>query len=108
TRLNYTNFQDSSEDSPEIPSKEDLDNLFGPLCEEYYATKTLEVLDNSTANTFNNKDTPSSSSIIIEEHEAPQVVSSSKEPISNEPTTLVSDDNANESVQEDVTELNGN
>ncbi|GJZ17142.1 hypothetical protein Tco_0553265 [Tanacetum coccineum] len=108
TRLNCINFQDSSKDSTEIPSKEDLDNLFGPLCEEYYATKTLKVLDNSTANTFNNKDTPSSSSIIIEEHEAPQVVSSSKEPISNEPTTLVSDDNADESVQEDVTELNGN
>ncbi|GJU28258.1 retrovirus-related pol polyprotein from transposon TNT 1-94 [Tanacetum coccineum] len=53
-------------------------------------------------------DTPSSSSIIVEEHEAPQLVSSSEEPIANEPTTLASDDNADESVQEDIAELDGN
>ncbi|GJY02571.1 retrovirus-related pol polyprotein from transposon TNT 1-94 [Tanacetum coccineum] len=52
--------------------------------------------------------TPSSSLIIVEEHEAPQLVSSLEEPIANEPTTLVSDDNANESVQEDVAELDEN
>ncbi|GJT87687.1 retrovirus-related pol polyprotein from transposon TNT 1-94 [Tanacetum coccineum] len=52
--------------------------------------------------------TPSSSSIIVEEHDAPQVVSLLEEPIANEPTTPASDDNADESVQEDVTELDGN
>ncbi|GKB20024.1 retrovirus-related pol polyprotein from transposon TNT 1-94 [Tanacetum coccineum] len=37
---NCTNFQDSSEDSQSIPSKTYLDNLFGPLYEEYYATSS--------------------------------------------------------------------
>ncbi|GJS32373.1 retrovirus-related pol polyprotein from transposon TNT 1-94 [Tanacetum coccineum] len=36
--FNYLNFQDSSKDSQSVPSKTDLDNLFGPLYEEYYAT----------------------------------------------------------------------
>ncbi|GJZ67495.1 retrovirus-related pol polyprotein from transposon TNT 1-94 [Tanacetum coccineum] len=96
--LNCLNFQDSSKDSNEIPSKEDLDNLFGPLYEEYYKTKTPEVSNNSAANTLNNENTPSSSSIIIEDNEAPQLVSSLKEPIANEPTTPFSNDNADESV----------
>ncbi|GJR21310.1 retrovirus-related pol polyprotein from transposon TNT 1-94 [Tanacetum coccineum] len=38
--MNYTNFPDSSEDSQSIPSKSDLDNFFGPLYEEYYATSS--------------------------------------------------------------------
>ncbi|GJU68941.1 retrovirus-related pol polyprotein from transposon TNT 1-94 [Tanacetum coccineum] len=80
-------------------------NNSGP---EYYDTRTPEVSNNSAANTLNNEDTSSSSLIIVEEHEAPQVVSSLEEPIANEPTTLVSDDNANESVQKDVAELDEN
>ncbi|GJV79319.1 retrovirus-related pol polyprotein from transposon TNT 1-94 [Tanacetum coccineum] len=48
-------FQDSSKDSRSVPSKTDLDNLFGPLYEEYYATieqatsepNTLVLTDNS-------------------------------------------------------------
>nr|GEV49664.1 hypothetical protein [Tanacetum cinerariifolium] len=95
--INCSNFQDSSEDSNAIPSKEDLNNLFGLLYEEYYEIRTLEVSDHSAANTLNNEDTPSSSSIIVEDREAPQLISSSKEPIANEPTTPVSNDIANES-----------
>ncbi|GJX47550.1 retrovirus-related pol polyprotein from transposon TNT 1-94 [Tanacetum coccineum] len=38
-RFNCSNFQDSSKDSQSVPSKTDLNNLFGPLYEEYYATK---------------------------------------------------------------------
>ncbi|GKC17440.1 retrovirus-related pol polyprotein from transposon TNT 1-94, partial [Tanacetum coccineum] len=49
-RFNYMNFQDSSEDSQSVPSKTDLDNLFSPLYEEYYATNLPKVSDNSTAN----------------------------------------------------------
>ncbi|GJW43486.1 retrovirus-related pol polyprotein from transposon TNT 1-94 [Tanacetum coccineum] len=94
--FNCSNFQDSSEDSNTIPPKEDLDNLFGPLYEEYYATRSPEVLDDSAANTLDNEDTPSSSSIVVEENEAPQIVSSSEEQVTNEPTTLVSNDNADE------------
>ncbi|GJU12437.1 retrovirus-related pol polyprotein from transposon TNT 1-94 [Tanacetum coccineum] len=86
--LNYSNFEYSSGELNEIPSKEDLDNLFGLLYEEYYATRTPEVSDNFAAITLDNDDTPSSSSIIVEDHDAPQVVSSLEEPIANEPTTL--------------------
>ncbi|GKA67937.1 retrovirus-related pol polyprotein from transposon TNT 1-94 [Tanacetum coccineum] len=74
----------------------DLDNLFGPLYEEYYATSSPEVSDNSAANTLDNEDTSSSSSIVIEEDEAPQIVSSSAEQVSGEPNTPVLNDNADE------------
>ncbi|GJW86568.1 retrovirus-related pol polyprotein from transposon TNT 1-94 [Tanacetum coccineum] len=106
--FNCSNFQDSSKDSNAIPLKEDLDNLFRPLYEEYYETRSPEVSDNSTTNTIDNEDTPSLSSIIVEDNEAPQIVSSSEEPVANEPTTLVSNDNVDELVQEDVAELDGN
>ncbi|GJX94531.1 hypothetical protein Tco_0349117, partial [Tanacetum coccineum] len=95
--LNCSNFQDSLEELNNTPSKEDLDNLFGPLYKEYYATRTPEVLVNFA----------SSSSIIIEDHNAPQIVSSLEEPIVNEPTTLVFDDNSDEQVQLDIAELDG-
>nr|GEV47240.1 integrase, catalytic region, zinc finger, CCHC-type, peptidase aspartic, catalytic [Tanacetum cinerariifolium] len=65
-------------------------------------------LDNSVAHTLDNEDTPSFSSIIVEDHEAPQLVSSSEESISNEPITSVSDTHSDEQVQEDVEELDGN
>nr|GFA00394.1 integrase, catalytic region, zinc finger, CCHC-type, peptidase aspartic, catalytic [Tanacetum cinerariifolium] len=54
------------------------------------------------------QDTPSSFLIIAKEHESPQLVSSSEEPLANKPTTPVSDDNVNELVQEDVAEIDGN
>ncbi|GKA80893.1 retrovirus-related pol polyprotein from transposon TNT 1-94 [Tanacetum coccineum] len=106
--FNCSNFQDSLEDLQSVPSKTDLDNLFGPLYEEYYATSTPEVSDYSAANTFDNKDTPSSSSFVIEEDEAPQIVSSSEEPVENEPNTLFLNENVNELVQQDLADLNGN
>ncbi|GJS73984.1 hypothetical protein Tco_0706825 [Tanacetum coccineum] len=106
--LNYLNFQESSKELNEIPSKEDLDNLFGPLYEEYYATRTLEVSDNFTTNTLDNEDTSSSSSIIIEDHDAPQIVSSSEKPIANEPSTPVFNNHSDEQVQEDIAQLDGN
>ncbi|GKC74754.1 retrovirus-related pol polyprotein from transposon TNT 1-94 [Tanacetum coccineum] len=45
--FNCSNFQDSLEDSQSVPSKEDLDNLFGPLYEEYYVTIIPKVSVNS-------------------------------------------------------------
>ncbi|GKD40307.1 hypothetical protein Tco_1260514, partial [Tanacetum coccineum] len=75
--INCMIFQDSSEDSQSVPSKTYLDNLFGPLYEEYYATCSPEVSDNSAVNTLDNEHTSSSSSIVVEEDEAPQIVSSS-------------------------------
>nr|GEW39190.1 copia protein [Tanacetum cinerariifolium] len=77
----YMNFQDSSEDSQSVPSKTELDNLFGLLYEEYYATSPQEMSDNSATNTLYNEDTSSSSSIVVKEDEAPQIVSSSAEQV---------------------------
>ncbi|GJY29314.1 retrovirus-related pol polyprotein from transposon TNT 1-94 [Tanacetum coccineum] len=106
--INYTNFQDSSENLQSEPSKIDLDNLFGPLYEEYYAASSQEVSDNSGANTLDNENTSSSSSIVIEEDEAPQIVSSSTKQVVTEPNSLVFNENADELVQEDVAEFDGN
>ncbi|GJX47625.1 retrovirus-related pol polyprotein from transposon TNT 1-94 [Tanacetum coccineum] len=96
--INCTNFQDSSEDSQSVPSKIDLDNLFGPLYEEYYATSSPEVSDNSAVNTLDNENTSSSSSIVVEEDEAPQIVSSSAEQVAAKPNSLVLNENADELV----------
>nr|GEW08532.1 retrovirus-related Pol polyprotein from transposon TNT 1-94 [Tanacetum cinerariifolium]GEW08956.1 retrovirus-related Pol polyprotein from transposon TNT 1-94 [Tanacetum cinerariifolium] len=107
-QINCINFQDSSEDSQSVPSKTDLDNLFGPLYEEYYATSPPEDSDNSTANTLDNENTSSSSSIVVEEDEAPQIVSSSAKQVATEPNSPVLNEIADELVQEDVTEFDGN
>ncbi|GJW43623.1 hypothetical protein Tco_0072422, partial [Tanacetum coccineum] len=88
--------------------KKRLDNLFGPLYEEYYATSTPNVSANSAVNTLDNEDTPSSFLIVVKENKAHQVVTSSDEPVVNEPTTLVSNENANEPVQEDVAAFDEN
>nr|GEZ91255.1 hypothetical protein [Tanacetum cinerariifolium] len=54
--------------------KEDLDNFFGPMYEEYLEKKSSEVSINSTAQqVYNHEDSPLTSSIIIEEHEAPPI-----------------------------------
>nr|GFA69228.1 hypothetical protein [Tanacetum cinerariifolium] len=76
----------------------DLDNLFGPLYEEYYATSSPEVSDNSVADTLDNENTYSSLSIVVEEDEAPQIVSSSADEVVTEPNSLVLNENANELV----------
>nr|GEW96979.1 retrovirus-related Pol polyprotein from transposon TNT 1-94 [Tanacetum cinerariifolium] len=73
--MSSMNFQDSSKDSQSIPLKSDLDNLFGPLYEEYYATSSQEVLDNSAATTLDNEHTSLSSAIVVEKDEAPQIES---------------------------------
>nr|GEV54607.1 retrovirus-related Pol polyprotein from transposon TNT 1-94 [Tanacetum cinerariifolium] len=86
----------------------DLDNLFGPLYEEYYATSSQEVSDNSAANTLVNEHTSSSSSIIVEEDEAPQIVSLSAEQVVTEPNSPVLNENVDEFVQEDIADFDGN
>ncbi|GKC44270.1 retrovirus-related pol polyprotein from transposon TNT 1-94 [Tanacetum coccineum] len=75
---------------------------------EYYVTSTPEVSEDSAANTLDYKDTPLSSSIIFEDDEAPQIVTSLEEPIANEATTSISNENANEPVQEDVAAFDKN
>ncbi|GKB87805.1 gag-pol polyprotein [Tanacetum coccineum] len=106
--MNCTNFTNSSEDSQSIPLKSDLDNLFGPLYEEYYETSSQEVSDDSDANTTDNDHTFSSSSIIVDQDDAPPVVSSSDEQVSTAPNFPVINEVAYEFVQEDVADFTGN
>nr|GEW56048.1 copia protein [Tanacetum cinerariifolium] len=92
-----SNFQDSSEESTPIPSKADLDELFGPLYNEYYAGRNQEVSNGSVApDISNNEDTSSSSTIIVDDNEAPLIISTSKEP-----SSVITNDLADESIQED-------
>ncbi|GKE35455.1 retrovirus-related pol polyprotein from transposon TNT 1-94, partial [Tanacetum coccineum] len=62
--------QNSSAEEMNTPSKEDLDNLFGPMFEEYFEKKFSDTPINSAAQpTQIHKDSPSISSIIVDEHE---------------------------------------
>ncbi|GJZ48220.1 hypothetical protein Tco_0602052 [Tanacetum coccineum] len=60
------------------PSKEDLDNLFGLIFEEYFETKSSDTPINSAAQpTQIHEVSSSTSSIIVNEHEAPPIVTAS-------------------------------
>ncbi|GKF59842.1 hypothetical protein Tco_0176628 [Tanacetum coccineum] len=62
------------------PSKEDLENLFGPMFEEYFKKRSFDTLINSAAKpTQFLEDSSSTSSIIVEEHEAPPIETTSDE-----------------------------
>ncbi|GJS14111.1 retrovirus-related pol polyprotein from transposon TNT 1-94 [Tanacetum coccineum] len=106
--INYTNFNNSSKDSQSVPSISDLDNLFGPMYEEYYVTRSQEVSDNFAANTLDNDHTLSSSSIIVEQDDAPQIVSSFEEQIDIEQNSPVLNEVVDEFIQEDVADFDGN
>ncbi|GJT08916.1 retrovirus-related pol polyprotein from transposon TNT 1-94 [Tanacetum coccineum] len=94
----------SSADTMNTPSKEDLDNLFGPMFEEYFEKRSFDTPINSAAQpTQFHKDSPSTSSIIVDEHEAPPI-----ETTSDEQTSLISLTNADEVNQEDSADFNGN
>ncbi|GJX10368.1 retrovirus-related pol polyprotein from transposon TNT 1-94 [Tanacetum coccineum] len=85
-------------------SKEDLDNLFRPMYEEYFEKRSSEVSINSARQqVHNNKESPSTSSIIIEEREAPPIVTTSEEQ-----TSPIFINEADELNQEDYAEFNGN
>ncbi|GJS74262.1 retrovirus-related pol polyprotein from transposon TNT 1-94, partial [Tanacetum coccineum] len=54
-------------ESMNIPFKEDLDNLFGPMYEEYFEKRSSETSINSVAQqVHNHKDSPLTSSIVDE------------------------------------------
>nr|GEW29111.1 hypothetical protein [Tanacetum cinerariifolium] len=77
TRFNNHN---SSIEPMNTPSKEDLDNLFGPMFEEYFGKKSFDTPINSAGQpTQFHKDSPSTSSISVEEHEAPPIETTSDE-----------------------------
>ncbi|GJU54987.1 retrovirus-related pol polyprotein from transposon TNT 1-94 [Tanacetum coccineum] len=73
-----------------------------------YSSSSPKVFDNSAANTLDNENTLSSSSIVVEEDEAPQIVSSSTEQVTSDPNTPVLNENADEFVQEDDAEFDRN
>ncbi|GKD08649.1 integrase, catalytic region, zinc finger, CCHC-type containing protein, partial [Tanacetum coccineum] len=85
-----------------------LDNLFGPMYEEYYPTSSNEVSDNSSANTLDNDHTSSSSSIVVDQDDVPPIVSSSEEQVVIKPNSPVLNEVADEFVQEDVVNFDGN
>ncbi|GKC29568.1 integrase, catalytic region, zinc finger, CCHC-type containing protein [Tanacetum coccineum] len=97
-------FNDSSAEFMNIPSKDDLDNLFGPMYEEYFEKKSSEMSINFVAQqVHNHEDSPSTSLIIVEEHEAPPIVTTSEEQ-----TSPISLNEANELNQEDSADFDGN
>ncbi|GJW15252.1 hypothetical protein Tco_0019385 [Tanacetum coccineum] len=94
----------SSAEEMNTPSKEDLDNLFGPMFEEYFEKMYSDTPINSAAQpTQIHEDSPSTSSIIVDEHEAPPIVTTSDEQIS--PISLTEADEFN---QEDTAHSDGN
>ncbi|GKA70049.1 retrotransposon protein, putative, ty1-copia subclass [Tanacetum coccineum] len=95
---------DSSSESMNIPSKEDLDNLFGPIFKEYFEKRSFDTSINFAAQqVHNHEDSTSISSTVVEEHEAPLIVSTYEE--QNSPIPL---NEADESNQEDYADFDGN
>ncbi|GJY35249.1 retrovirus-related pol polyprotein from transposon TNT 1-94 [Tanacetum coccineum] len=102
--LQRFNNHNSSPEPMHTPSKEDLDNLFGPMFEEYYEQKSSDTPIYSAAQlTQVHEDSPSTSSIIINTHEVPHVVTTS-----DEQTSPISLTKADEFNQEDTAEFDGN
>ncbi|GKF31084.1 hypothetical protein Tco_0100882 [Tanacetum coccineum] len=95
---------DSSAKSMNTPSKEDLANLFKPMYEEYFEKKSSDMPINFAAQQVHNQeDSSSTSSIDIEAHEAPSIVT-----ISEEQTSPISLTVVDEFYQEDSVELDDN
>ncbi|GKB20484.1 retrovirus-related pol polyprotein from transposon TNT 1-94 [Tanacetum coccineum] len=94
----------SSAETMNTPSKEDLDNLFGLMYEEYFEKKFSDTpINSATQPTQIHEDSPSTSLIIVGEHEAPTIVSTS-----DEQTSLISLTEADEIDQEDSADFDGN
>ncbi|GJU57488.1 retrovirus-related pol polyprotein from transposon TNT 1-94 [Tanacetum coccineum] len=95
---------DSSAESMNIPSKEDLDNLFRPMYKEYFEKRSSETSINSAAQqVHNHEDSSLTSSIVVEKHKAPPIVTTSEEQ-----TSPISLNEADEFNQEDSAYFDGN
>ncbi|GJV93256.1 retrovirus-related pol polyprotein from transposon TNT 1-94 [Tanacetum coccineum] len=93
-------------ESMNTPSKEDLDSFFGPMYEEYFKKRSSKMSINSAAQqVHNHEDSPSTSSIIVEEHEAPPIVTISEEQTSPISLNEVDEFNQQDSVEFDVNTL---
>ncbi|GJY29537.1 hypothetical protein Tco_0405304 [Tanacetum coccineum] len=70
----------SSAEEMNTPSKEDLDNLFGPMFEEYFEKTFSDTPINSATQPAQiHEDSPFTSSIIVDEHEDPPIATTSDE-----------------------------
>ncbi|GKD44949.1 retrovirus-related pol polyprotein from transposon TNT 1-94 [Tanacetum coccineum] len=102
--LQRFNNHNSSSYSMNTLSKEDLDNLFGLMFEDYFEHKTFDTAINSAAQpTHAHEDSSSTSSIFVDIHEAHPVVTTSDKQTS--PISLPESDEFN---QEDSADFDGN
>ncbi|GJT90430.1 retrovirus-related pol polyprotein from transposon TNT 1-94 [Tanacetum coccineum] len=102
--LQRFNNDNSSAETMNTPSKEDLDNLFDPMFEEYFEKKFSDTPINSAAQpTQFHEDSPSTSSIIVDEHKAPPIVTTF-----DEQTSPISLTEADEFNQEDSADFDDN
>ncbi|GKC22492.1 hypothetical protein Tco_1024642, partial [Tanacetum coccineum] len=102
--LQRFNNHNSSAEPMNTPSKEDLDNLFGLMFEDYFEKASSDTTIHSAAQpTQVHEDSPSTSSIIVDTHEAPPVVTTS-----DEQTSPISLTEADEFNQEDTADFDGN
>nr|GEW25913.1 hypothetical protein [Tanacetum cinerariifolium] len=85
--LQRFNNHNSSAEQMNTPSKEDLDTLFDLMFEEYFGKKSSDTpINSATQPTQFHEDSPSTSLINVEEHEAPPIDTTSDEQTS--PITL--------------------
>nr|GEW49964.1 putative reverse transcriptase domain-containing protein [Tanacetum cinerariifolium] len=102
--LQRFNNLNSSAEIMDTPPKEDLDDLFGPMFEEYFGKKSSETPINSAAQpTQLHEDSSLTSSISVEEHKAPLIKTTS-----DEQTSLIFLSEADELHQEDSADFDGN
>nr|GEW84047.1 integrase, catalytic region, zinc finger, CCHC-type, peptidase aspartic, catalytic [Tanacetum cinerariifolium] len=103
-KLQRFNNINSSAEPMNTPSKEDLDNLVGPMFEEYFRKKSSDTpISSATQPTQLHEDSPSTSSINVEENEAPPI-----ETTSDEHTSPISLTKADKVLQEDSANFDGN
>ncbi|GJS10911.1 copia protein [Tanacetum coccineum] len=101
--LQRFNNQNSPDDLMNTLSKENLDNLFGLMFEDYFEQKSFDTTINSAEQpTHDQEDLPSTSSIIVDTHKAPPVVTTSDKQTS--PISLQEFDEFN---QEDCADFDG-
>ncbi|GKF85006.1 hypothetical protein Tco_0249904 [Tanacetum coccineum] len=102
--LQQFNNHNSSAEPMNTPSKEDLDNLFGPMFNEYFEKKSSDTTINSVVQqTQVHEESSSTSLIFVDTHEAPPVVTTSVKQTS--PISLIEMDEIN---QEDCATFDGN
>nr|GEU41486.1 putative ribonuclease H-like domain-containing protein [Tanacetum cinerariifolium] len=102
--LQQFNNHSSSAEPMNTPSKEELYNFFGLMFEEYFGKKSSDTPINFAAQpTQLHKDSPSTSLITIDEHEAPPI-----ETTFDEQTSPISLTEADELHQKDSADFDGN